>query len=161
MRLSESLRSLEVSSYQEGVFIGEYSYGFANHVNEDDEKLNTFTIQEEDQRSILIIGGIKRFLPNNQVEANACDESVAEEERQPTETVKEEEMEQTLMCMPIEGDEHSKECLKIFSQEVEQEMIVALKPATEEEIDSMDFPDLYEELESLERRVMVKIFHIQ
>jgi hypothetical protein len=30
---------------------------FADHVNEDDEKLKTFTIQEEDQRSILIIGG--------------------------------------------------------------------------------------------------------
>jgi hypothetical protein len=44
-------------------------------VNEDDEKLNTFTIQEEDQRSILIIGGIKIFLPNSQVEASAHDES--------------------------------------------------------------------------------------
>jgi hypothetical protein len=51
------------------VLIGEDSCGFADHVNEYDEKLNTLTIQEEDQRSILIIGGIKTFLPNNQVEA--------------------------------------------------------------------------------------------
>jgi hypothetical protein len=65
MRLSESLRILEVSSCQQGVMIGEDSCGFADHVNEDDEKLNTLTIQEEDQRSILIIGGIRIFLPNS------------------------------------------------------------------------------------------------
>jgi hypothetical protein len=77
VRLSESLRSSEVSSYQQGVLIGEDSCGFADHVNEDDEKLNTFTIEEEDQRSILIIGGIKTFLPNSQVETSAHDESAA------------------------------------------------------------------------------------
>jgi hypothetical protein len=59
------------------VLIGEYSCGFADHVNEYDEKLNTLTIQEEYKRSILIIGGIKTFLPNSQVEASAHDESVA------------------------------------------------------------------------------------
>jgi hypothetical protein len=54
------------------------------------------------------------------------------EEGQPTETVKEEEeMEQTLMSTPTEGDEHSTELLKIFSQEAEQEMTAALEPATE------------------------------
>jgi hypothetical protein len=82
MRLSESLRSSGVSSCQQGVLIDGDSCGFADHVNEDDDKLKTFTIQEEDQRSILIIGGIKIFLPNSQVEANAHDESAAEEERQ-------------------------------------------------------------------------------
>jgi hypothetical protein len=45
MRLSESLRSSEVSSCQQGVLIDEDSCGFADHVNEDDEKLKTFTIQ--------------------------------------------------------------------------------------------------------------------
>jgi hypothetical protein len=89
-----------VSSCQQGVLIGEDSCGFSDHVNEDDEKLNTCTIKEEDQRSILIIGGIKTFLPNSQVEASAHDESVAEEERQSTETVEEEEMDQTLMSTP-------------------------------------------------------------
>jgi hypothetical protein len=40
-------------------------------------------------------------------------------------------------------------------------MTAALKPATEEEADIMDFLDLCEELESLERRVMVQSLHIQ
>jgi hypothetical protein len=63
------------------VLIGEDSCGFSYHVNEDDEKLNTSITKEEDQRSILIIGGIKIFLPNRLVEDNAHDERVAEEER--------------------------------------------------------------------------------
>jgi hypothetical protein len=80
MRLSESLRSLEVGSGQQGVMIGEGSCRFADHVNEDDEKLETLTIQKEDQRSILIIGGIKELLPRSQVKASAHDESATEEE---------------------------------------------------------------------------------
>jgi hypothetical protein len=40
-------------------------------------------------------------------------------------------------------------------------MTAALEPAAEEETDNMDFVDLYEELEALERRVMVQILHIQ
>jgi hypothetical protein len=51
------------------------SCGVADHVNEYDEKLNNSIIEEEDQRSILIIGGIQIFLPNIQVESNAHDES--------------------------------------------------------------------------------------
>jgi len=47
-RLSESIRSSEVISCQQGVLMDDDSCGFSNHVNEDDEKLNTFTIQEED-----------------------------------------------------------------------------------------------------------------
>jgi hypothetical protein len=97
-----------VSSGQQGVLIGEDSCGFADHVNEDDEKLNTSTIQKEDQRSILIIRGIKEFLPNNQVEASAHDEGATTvEEIHPIETVKEEEMEQTVMSTPTKGEEHS------------------------------------------------------
>jgi hypothetical protein len=173
MRLSESLRSSEVSSCQQGVLIDEDSCGFADHVNEDDEKLNTLTIQEEDQRSILIIGGIQIFLPNSPVEARACVADATTEEGQPTVTVmmkekisevsqgEEEEMEQTLMSTPTEGEEHSEEWLKIFSQEAETEMTAALEPAAERETDNMDLVDLYAELESLERRVMVQILHIQ
>jgi len=56
-----------VGSGQQGVLIGEVSCGFAYHMNEDDEKLENFTIKEEDQRSILIIGGIKEFLSRIQV----------------------------------------------------------------------------------------------
>jgi hypothetical protein len=68
MRLFESLRSSEVSLGQQGVLIDEDSCGFVDHVNEDDEKLNTSTIKEEDQRCILIIGGIRLFLPRSQAE---------------------------------------------------------------------------------------------
>jgi hypothetical protein len=72
MRLSESLQSLEVSSGQQGVLIGEGSCGFADHVNEDDENLNTLTVQEEEQRIIPIIGEIQIFLPDSPIEARAC-----------------------------------------------------------------------------------------
>jgi hypothetical protein len=98
------------------VLIDGDSCGFVDHVNGDDEKLNTSITKEEDQRSILIIGGIKIFLTSSQVKTSAHDESEAEEERQPAETVKEEEMEQTLMSTPVGEDEHSEEWLKILSR---------------------------------------------
>jgi hypothetical protein len=41
--------------------------------------------------------------------------------------------------------------LKILSQEAEQEMVVALEPVVEEEEDIIDFADIHEELEILER----------
>jgi hypothetical protein len=63
--------------------------------------------------------------------------------------------------MQIVGEEHSTELLKNFSPEAETEMTAALEPATEEEADNMDFSDLYEELEALERREMVQSLHIQ
>jgi hypothetical protein len=40
-------------------------------------------------------------------------------------------------------------------------MTAALKPVVEEEAYNMDFVDLYKELESLERRVIVQSQHIQ
>jgi hypothetical protein len=40
------------------------SRGAVSHVNEDDEKLQTSTIEEKDQGRILIIGGVKIFLPS-------------------------------------------------------------------------------------------------
>jgi hypothetical protein len=71
MRLSESLGSSEASSSQQGVIID--SCGFSYHVNEYDEKLNASGIEEEDQRNILIIGGIQIFLLDRPVEAKACE----------------------------------------------------------------------------------------
>jgi hypothetical protein len=65
----EEMNSVE-SSYQEGVFIDEHSSGFADHLNEDDEKLNTPIAAEEDQRCVLIVGGIQIFLPNSPTETN-------------------------------------------------------------------------------------------
>jgi len=91
MRLSESFESLEVSSCQRVVMIGEYSCGFVDHLNEYDNKLKTFTIQEENQKSVLVIRGIKVFLPNNQEETSARDESATVGEGKPTMTVIEEE----------------------------------------------------------------------
>ena len=41
------------------------------------------------------------------------------------------------------------------------EMTEAMEPSPEEEVDNMDFIDLYEELEALEKRMIVKILHIQ
>jgi hypothetical protein len=76
VRLPESLRSSEVSSNQQGV------------------------LTEEDQTSILIIGGIDIFLPNNQVEARAHVESATK--RQPVVTVIKEEKEQILISSPAE-----------------------------------------------------------
>jgi hypothetical protein len=73
-----------MSSGQQEVLMSEDSCGFADHMNEYDDKLKTFTIQEEDQKSILMIGGIKVFLPDIQVKANAHDESAAVGERQPS-----------------------------------------------------------------------------
>ena len=52
-------------------------------MNEDDDKLKTLTIQGKYQNSILIIGGIKEFLQNNQVKASALDESATTKEEQP------------------------------------------------------------------------------
>jgi hypothetical protein len=83
MRLSESLKNSEESSYQQGMLTSgreaeershlyEYSCGFVDHVNEDDEKLNTSTVKEEYQMCILIIGGIKIFLPESQVDPSIC-----------------------------------------------------------------------------------------
>jgi hypothetical protein len=62
------------SSCQEGVLTyGEeaeersHSYqdpcGTASYVNEDDDKLETFFIEEKGQRRILVIGGIQIFVP--------------------------------------------------------------------------------------------------
>jgi hypothetical protein len=77
------------------------SRGAASRVNEDDEKLQTSTIEEKDQGSILIIGGVEIFLPSGQGEAST---DVADATgRQQAETVMEEE-EQILMSVPTEGE---------------------------------------------------------
>jgi hypothetical protein len=172
MRLSESLRSSEESSYQKGMLTGdkeveerhhlyEYSCGVAGHVNEADEKLNTSITEEEDQRNVLIVGGIQIFLPRSQAEASISVVG-ATTKGHPIETIKEEEeKEQTLSFSPVEGEEHPTKFLKIFSQEAKQEMTAVLESAIEEEANIIDLVDLYEELESLERRVIVQIKKIQ
>jgi hypothetical protein len=56
-------------------------------MNEDDEKLCTSTLKEEDQRRVLIIGGIRIFLPGNQAEASMCVASETKERQQTIMTV--------------------------------------------------------------------------
>jgi hypothetical protein len=41
-----------------------------SRVNEDDEKLNSSTAEERDQRSVLVIRGIEIFLPSSRGEAS-------------------------------------------------------------------------------------------
>jgi hypothetical protein len=65
----EEMNSVE-SSYQKGVLIDEHSCGFVDQVTEEDEKLNTPIAAEEDQRWVLIVGGIQIFLPNSPTETN-------------------------------------------------------------------------------------------
>jgi hypothetical protein len=72
MRLSKGLRGSGMSSGYQGVLIYEDSCGFVDHVNEDNENLNTSITKEEDHRSVLIIGGIQIFLLDSPVEARAC-----------------------------------------------------------------------------------------
>jgi hypothetical protein len=73
MRLSESLMNSKESSDQQGVLTG------------------------ENQKNVLMIGGTRVFLPDSLVEARACVVDATTEERQPTETVKEEEDVTTLI----------------------------------------------------------------
>jgi hypothetical protein len=55
------------------------------------------------------------------------------------------------------GEEHSEEWLKFFSQEDEKEITVEYEPIIEERAThNMDFVDLCEELEALERRVKMQ-----
>jgi hypothetical protein len=53
--------------------------------------------------------------------------------------------------MQISREEHSKEWLKNFSQEAEQETTATLEPVVEEEAYNIDFVEMNEELETLER----------
>jgi hypothetical protein len=121
--------------------------------------------EEKDQKNILINGGIQIFLPGSPVEVRVCVVDVAAIERQVAETVKEEEELEKISkaAQEEEGNEHSEEWLKFFSQEAETEMTAALELAAveEEEADSMSFVDLCEQIEALERRVIVQRMHIQ
>jgi hypothetical protein len=56
----------------------EDSCGTASRMNEDDEKLNTSTTEEKDQRISLIIGGVEIFLPSSRGEASIFFEEVEE-----------------------------------------------------------------------------------
>jgi hypothetical protein len=91
--------------------------------------------EKEDQKGILIIGGIRIFLPGILVEARVCVANEASTtEGKPAMTIVKEELEQTLEAAQAEEeDENSKEWLNSFRQEDEKEITAALKLTTEEE----------------------------
>jgi hypothetical protein len=79
----------------------EDSCGVEDHVNEDDQKLNTSTTKEKDKRCILIIGGIQIFFPISSVEASAQVAGEVEATGKPIVTVIGEK-EEILKYAPIE-----------------------------------------------------------
>jgi hypothetical protein len=162
VRLSESLGSSEVSSCQQGVLMemgsidlidcqvgsrkipccqvgkGEQMRLTESLMNSEVSSDQQEELIEEDQKSILMIGGIKVFLPYSPVEASMCVVDAATEERQPAVTVMEKEMEQISEAAQAEEKEHSEEWLKIFSQEAEGETAAALKLTAREEEEHAD-----------------------
>jgi hypothetical protein len=101
--------------------------------------------REEDQKSILMIGGIRIFLPLNPGEEKFCVADDTTEERHPTVTVREEELEKTLEVAQTEegDDEHSEEWLTT-SQEAEWTATWEFAEGEEEEADNTSFVDLCE-----------------
>jgi hypothetical protein len=93
------------------------------------------------------------------VEEKVCFADEAIGERQLVVTVG--EMEQTSEASQAEEYEHSKEWLNIFSQEAEKTAALELSTEKEEEVDNMIFADLCEQIETLDRRVIVQRMHIQ
>jgi hypothetical protein len=74
---------------------------------------------EEDQRCILIIGGIQIFLPSSPIEATTHIADAATRKGQPTVTViEEEEIEKMLMSSPVE-EKHANEMLTPWEKELE------------------------------------------
>jgi hypothetical protein len=136
----------------------EDSCGTVSRMNEDDEKLQTSITEKGDRKTILIIGGFEIFIPSDRGEAST--DVAKATEGQSIKTVME-ETKYILMSVPMGGEEHSTESLDLFSQKVEQGMTAALEPAEEVEEDNIEFVGLSEELESLERRMVVKGVHIQ
>jgi hypothetical protein len=96
---------------------GENSCGIVDRVNEDDEKLKTSTVEEKDQGSILVIGGIEVFLPHSLIEARECVADATK--RQLAVTVIEEEKEKMLMSAPVEEEEHTVKMLTPWEKELE------------------------------------------
>jgi hypothetical protein len=74
-------------------------------------------LTEEDHRSILIIGGIKIFLPISPAEASSQILGVAEE-RQPAMTIIEEKEKILKSSLVVEEEEHSDDMLTPWEKEL-------------------------------------------
>jgi hypothetical protein len=121
--------------------------------------------KEEDLRNLLMIEGIQIFFPLSPEEAKVCaaDEAGTTGERKPAETVKEklEQVFETTQAEKEEENEHSEEWLNILSQEAEKTVAFELAEEKGEEADNISLFDMYEQIEALERRVIVQGMHIQ
>jgi hypothetical protein len=89
--------------------------GTTSHVNEDDEKLNTSTTEDRDQRRVMMIGGVEIFLPSGQEEASKNFADATKRKR--TKTLEEEE--QILKSIPI-GGENPFELLTQWEKELKE-----------------------------------------
>jgi hypothetical protein len=111
-----------------------------------------------------MIGEIQIFLPLSLEEAEVCvaAEATTTKEGQLAMTVREEELEKTLESAQA-GDEyeHYEQWLNTFSQEAEETTTLELVEAVEEDVDNISLDNLYEQIEALERRVIVHGMHIQ
>jgi hypothetical protein len=87
-----------------------------NHVNEDDEKLKNSTIEEKDRMIVMIIGGVKIFLPSDRGEAST---DVADATEGQQNEVFMGEKEHILMFVPTEG-EHPVELLTRWELELKE-----------------------------------------
>jgi hypothetical protein len=65
------------------------------------------------------------------------------------------------MFVPIEGEEHSTESIVIFNEEAKQEMTATLGSVEKGEEKNIEFFNLCEEFEYIERRVEMKGMGIQ
>jgi hypothetical protein len=74
-------------------------------------------LMEEDQRRIMIIGGIEIFLPNNQTEATSQSLGAIEEEGKPAEIGIMREKEKILMSTPVEEEDHKVKILTLWEKE--------------------------------------------
>jgi hypothetical protein len=63
--------------------------GKGENMNSEESSSQQGVLTGEDQKSILIIGGIEIFLPSNPVEVRACVAETTIEKGQPTEIVME------------------------------------------------------------------------
>jgi hypothetical protein len=92
----------------------EGSCGTENHVNEDDDKLETFITKGKDQRSVLVIGGVEIFLPSSQGEVSTYVAGAIEGQKGETFM---KEREKILKSIPIE-EEHPVELLTQWEMEL-------------------------------------------
>jgi hypothetical protein len=164
-RLSESFMDSEVSSIQQGVLMKMGSVDLIIyqesseqipyfHVGRDEQvswnqpeevteqvssemdlDQHVQLTEEEDQRNLLMIGGIEVFLPLTQEEAETCIVDVATTEGQLAETVAEGLEKMSEATQAGEENEHSEEWLNIFSQEAREAVALRLTTKKAEEND--------------------------